>query len=318
MAFERINSDPFALFANIPAELKAHRQWVLWRREERMGKMTKVPHAITGGRASSTNPATWASYDEVVAHYRAHRSRFDGIGFVVTEDDDYVGVDLDHCVDLVTREIDPAIVPIIVRLHSYIEVTPSATGLRIFVRGTLPPKGRKHGNVEMYSEGRFLTMTGDILVGAPTDIAERTAELAVIHEEVFGPQEPERPAPLPMPARYIAANDEEVIERAMNAVNGERFRALWLGNRTGYASDSESDMALASHLVYWCGGDTEWAKDLFRKSGLYRSKWDERRTKDGRTYGDITVAKSLQGVAVVTQKESDRLPKGAFYGGVAI
>ncbi len=314
---------PFVLFANIPAELRQYAQWVCWRREDRLGKMTKVPYsALSGGRASSTNPATWASYAGVLAYYQAHRSRFDGIGFVLSDADPFVGIDLDHVVDIPTGHIAEWCLPVILRCASYSEVSPSGTGIRIFVKGKLPSGGRKHGPLELYESARYLTVTGNTLIGGPATIEERSDQLAIIHREVFGEPEPAMPTPRATPV-FLPANDYELLDRAMNAVNGERFRALWLGNRTGYQSDSESDQALCSHLVYWCNGDTQRADALFRQSGLYRDKWDDRHAADGRTYGQMTIAKALQGLANVTvASKADgtpgALPRGAFFGGVPL
>lgn len=328
-------TDPALFFDSIPQELRNRDQWVCWKLEERMGKLTKVPYSARSGyAASSTNPNTWATFDEAVAHFRAHRSRLNGIGFVLTDADPYVGVDLDHCIDTETAQIEPWALDVLWGLHSYTEITPSTTGLRVFVRGSLPAGGRKKGNFEVYSSGRFLTVTGWAVRCAGhgdyclTDncgpdalplIEERTEELALIHVDVFGlPELP--PTPRPANAAFIAYDDQELIERAMNATNGERFRALWLGNRTGYASDSESDQALCSHLVFWCNGDTQRAGELFRQSGLFRPKWDERHAGDGRTYGHMTLAKALQGLAAVAPAGAGEagLPRGAFFGGVPL
>ncbi len=48
-------------FENIPAELRERDQWVTWK----LINGTKVPfNARTGKAASSTDPATWATFDE--------------------------------------------------------------------------------------------------------------------------------------------------------------------------------------------------------------------------------------------------------------
>jgi len=74
---------------SIPAELRAREQWVLWRFEEREGKRTKVPYrARPIPRARSARPTTtWASFEEAVAA----SSEADGLGFVFTADDPFVG-----------------------------------------------------------------------------------------------------------------------------------------------------------------------------------------------------------------------------------
>jgi primase-polymerase (primpol)-like protein len=60
----------------------------------------------------------------------------------------------------------------------------------------------------------------------------------------------------------------------MSARNGERFRRLWEGDVSEYGSQSEADCALASHLAYWTGGDEARIDALFRRSALYREKWN--------------------------------------------
>lgn len=145
---------------NIPEELRERRQWVVWRREPRGEKVTKVPYcARTGGPASSTDPKTWATFAKALSASR----RFDGVGFVFTAQDPYVGVDLDECRDPETGAVAPWAQEIVDRLHSYTEVTPSGAGVHIICRGALPPGRRKAGQVEMYDSGRFFTMTGDLL-----------------------------------------------------------------------------------------------------------------------------------------------------------
>jgi putative DNA primase/helicase len=81
-------------FDAIPIELRDRPQWVVWRLEERDGKPTKVPYRSDGeGRASSTDPATWGTFDAAVAGSEALAAN--GIGYVFSADDGYVGVDLD-------------------------------------------------------------------------------------------------------------------------------------------------------------------------------------------------------------------------------
>ena len=46
--------------------------------------------------------------------------------------------------------------------------------------------GRKRGNVEMYDEARFFTVTGRPLDGTSPTLEERQAELKALHAEIFG------------------------------------------------------------------------------------------------------------------------------------
>jgi putative DNA primase/helicase len=154
-------------YDNIPAELRELNQWVVWRREERDGKTTKVPYdAKTGSRASSTDPTAWTTIEQAagVAELGA-----DGVGFVFTDDDPYCGVDLDDCRDPATGEIHPAAYRIIRDLESYAEVSPSGAGVHVIVRASLnggrnrTSKTEWGGCYEMYDRARYLTVTGDVL-----------------------------------------------------------------------------------------------------------------------------------------------------------
>src|SRR5215203_1275376 len=81
------------------------RQWLCWRTEERDGKPTKVPFSpLTGEKASTTDPETWADYSEAVKACKEHGCG--GVGFVFTEDDPYGGVDLDKCREPESGEIE--------------------------------------------------------------------------------------------------------------------------------------------------------------------------------------------------------------------
>src|SRR5438445_564404 len=121
---------------SIPDELKARDQWLNWRRAARDGKPTKIPYASkTGVNASVTDPSTWATFEEALAAC----PNYDGAGYVLTPDDPYTGVDLDRCLDPATGKLDPWARSIVDQLHSYTEVSPSGEGVRIFVRGSLPP-----------------------------------------------------------------------------------------------------------------------------------------------------------------------------------
>ena len=147
---------------NIPEELRRRPQWVNWRIEIRDGEETKVPvNPHTGGRASTTEPSTWGTFDEAIAKDPER------LGYVFSEDDPYTGIDLDKCRDPETGEIVDWATKIIEQFNAYTEISPSGTGLHIIVRGKLPGKGNRKGKVEMYDRRRYFTMTGDVLEVSP-------------------------------------------------------------------------------------------------------------------------------------------------------
>jgi putative DNA primase/helicase len=255
---------------NIPAELKERHHFMLWRYEYREGNKspwTKVPYQVNGQRASSTDPNTWATFEDVLEALLAHPGRFDGIGFALSPDDPFVGVDLDHCREPGDGRVEPWAQDIVDRLDSCTEITPSGTGLRIFVQGKLPPEGRKRGNFEVYESGRFLTITGHHVGGTPSEICERQAELEAIHREQFSQPQPSAPAPAPQPCDLP---DSDILDCMFKSRNGDRVRRLWNGDWSGYPSQSEADQALCNNLAFWTGGNSTCVDELFRKSGLYR------------------------------------------------
>ena len=153
---------------NIPDELKQRAQWVTWRAEwdEKKAKWNKPPvNPKTGRNASSTNPVTWGTFQQAIDYYDKHKQNgCGGIGFVFTEADEFAGVDLDHCRDPETGEIEEWAQAIIEKLNSYSEVSPSNRGVKIFVKGKLLA-GKKKGNIEAYNRGRYFTVTGGRING---------------------------------------------------------------------------------------------------------------------------------------------------------
>ena len=175
-----------ANLACLPQALTQRTQWVLWQGVDRLDtvtgliKLNKIPvnaHGLTP--ADTTDARTWSTYQACVdalgvaleewelADPGAYRGG--GLGYVLADDDPYTGIDLDRCVDLATGAVAPWAQTYVDALASYTEITPSGTGLHILVEGSLPPKGRRKGQVEMYDQWRFFTMTGWHLPAHPAD-----------------------------------------------------------------------------------------------------------------------------------------------------
>ena len=116
----------------VPDELKTLRNWVCYRLEERSGetKPTKIPYnPITGDPAKANDPSTWEDFETCVA--AVERNQYDGIGFEFAPP--HVGVDLDHCRDAETGEIEDWAQETINHFNSYTETSPSGTGLHIIM-----------------------------------------------------------------------------------------------------------------------------------------------------------------------------------------
>jgi primase-polymerase (primpol)-like protein len=258
----------------IPKALKQERQWVCWRTEPRDGKQTKAPiDPWTGRYASVSDPATWSDF--ATAYERYEHSVVDGLGFVFTADDPYAGVDIDDGRNPDTGTVEEWAVDVLLRLQSYTEVSPSGTGYHVIVEGTVPNSGNRNGNLEMYDCDRYFTITGDRVPGAPPTIEQRTDVLHNLHREYIAPNTAEHTS-ADTESTEVPVSDAELIEKAMNAANGDKFRVLWQGDTSGYPSHSEADQALCNLLAFWTGGDAHRIERLFEKSGLVRDKWRNR------------------------------------------
>src|SRR5262249_50243063 len=199
-----------------------------------------------------------------------------------------IGVDLDHCFDPSTRQGEPWAVEIIQKMQSYSEFSPSGEGIRIFIKGILPPGTRKKGNIAIYTTGRYFTVTGHRLKNAPAVIETRQEAIDWLFETFL--KEEEKPK-----AERVNGNgawnpsDAELLEKAFAAKNGDKLSRLFDGDVSDYPSPSEADMALCSMLAFWAADETQLDR-LFRRSGLMREKWDEKHGDT--TYGERTISKA--------------------------
>ena len=282
-------------FVNIPQELKNNASFCLWKLEKRRGKPTKVPYNPKNGQLAKTNdPSTFSDFGTAMKAYAM--GGWDGIGYRVSEG---IGaIDIDHCIreDGSLNDVAASILAFLP--DAYFEKSPSGTGLRGFFR--LSPdfaydktvyyiNNRQHG-LEVYLPGttnRFVTVTGDeFRAGTVTRNDEALQNLL----DTFMKRKMQVSNRTVEPCSYLT--DEQVIEHASRSESGDKFKALMDGRwEEGYDSQSDADMALVSILSFWCGNVEEQIDRIFRKSGLYRDKWD-RQTGDS-TYGQITIRNAV-------------------------
>ena len=126
----KINAD------TVPSELKKLKQWVMWKREIRNGKPTKVPYTVNNVPAKADDPATWNSFDACLqALSSTGKYHFSGIGFEFSKTSGITGIDIDHCLNPDTGLIEDWAAEKVRQFNSYAEVSPSGEGLHIFVTG---------------------------------------------------------------------------------------------------------------------------------------------------------------------------------------
>jgi putative DNA primase/helicase len=275
---------------SIPEELKSLRQWVAWRgKPKENGKLDKIPiDPNTGGNASSSNPRTWGTFQEALDAI----STFDlsGVGFVFSESDPYVGIDLDDCLNPENGCLEPWAGDIVQTLQSYCEVTPSGCGLHIIAKGEKPGDSCKKGDVEIYSHARYFTVTGNVLSTELSTIEERQEQIEAFYDRIFAKGRSCTALKNDHVPRILS--DQEIIDILAKGDVREKFNKLWSGDFSDYQSQSEGDLALAGFLARYTR-DSAQIDRLFRASGLIREKWDERHYSDGRTYGEEVIRKAI-------------------------
>lgn len=157
--------------ASIPDALKALRRFVVFRlakKEGKPGKRDKVPYQPEhpSRKASTKEPGTWGTFEKALEVYTTRRA--DGVGFVLTDSESIVAIDLDNCIDA-NGELSETASEIVEALPGYWEISPSGRGLHGIFKGSLPGTDIVNNNsgVEMYGGGsaRFITLTGQLWGG---------------------------------------------------------------------------------------------------------------------------------------------------------
>lgn len=202
----------------IPETLRSLRQWVCWRYVKRGDdKPTKVPFQIDGTPAKSTDPQTWNTLGAVIG-----AAGFDGIGFVFSESDGLIGVDLDNSIDE-SGALKPWASAMVNRFNTYTEVSPSKRGVKLWCRGEYPSVGTgkrrpyKDGAIEMYHKGRYFTVTGDRYNGTPAEIAERQDCVNGLFHKILAP----KPEPASKPRPSATDRCVKYIQQGPDAVSGQ-------------------------------------------------------------------------------------------------
>jgi len=186
------------ILEQIPGALVQRPQWLVWRLESRGGKPTKVPYqAKNGQNGKSNDPSTWSSFD-IAARAVRSSDRYSGVGFAFSEGDGLCGVDLDKCINE-DGEIEPWAQEVIDRFSgSYVELSPSGKGIRVFCFGSPHRcgKGTVEKRIELYdyTSPRYLTVTGQRWSTASPEVTEQQAALDWLHSRFFAQPKTEPPA----------------------------------------------------------------------------------------------------------------------------
>jgi len=265
------------------------RCYVNWRYEKRSGeeKPTKVPKLTSGnGNAKPNDPSTWSTLDEVIQAMSPFSGfGFDGIGIMFTKEKTLLGIDIDHCIQ--NGEVSSEIAAIIEKAQTYTEISPSNTGLHLWLKLTEPLtlERKRSGHFECYTEGRWFTITGNewkasfpVRTVTPLEALEILRMMGYPWKKESGVERKTQTSD------KTPLTDQQLLDRMFKAQNGAKVHFLYDGDTTSYGSHSEADAALCSHLAFWTGKNVTQMERLWLTSPLgARSKTQDREDYRRRT-----------------------------------
>lgn len=285
---------------NALAALAEYPQFIVYRAvpsKDRPGKTEKYPvDHRTAQMCNAQDPATWTSAT-VVSLAATRFGEGHGVGFVLTENDQFFCLDIDNCLLPDGKTWSPLALSLVARLPgAAVEASISGRGLHVWgsYSGPAPTHACRNGEhgIELYTERRFIAFghpdaTGD----ASTDC---TSALASVVSDFFAPS-----GTLSVelaewsdggidPAEDDALLEKMLASKSAASVFGSSasFAQLWNADAEALArafpdtagqrpyDASRADAALAQQLAYWTSNDCERIKRLMLRSGLRREKYD--------------------------------------------
>jgi hypothetical protein len=261
----------------VPEFLTGLDRWVLWREVSRNGRKTKVPFGVTGAQATDvTDKKNWGTYQFCRGALDRARGAWDGPGIVLGDLGDgefLIGLDLDSCLTDGDVLADWAW-PYLSILNTYAEISPSGTGLKLFMRvraveiplirslfsipGDMNGRKKTHGTAddahgpaaEIYLSHRYFTVTGNQWHDAPDEVAIIAFGALTRVEKLFGPREITRAGSDTI--TDATAPDAEALRQKIADTLRERPHIIdrWMGSKAGLADATRSgfDMSLGAML----------------------------------------------------------------------
>ena len=260
------------LRAAVPDEMKKRPNWVVvktwWNAEK--SKYNKRPvncNSDNGEYAESDNPETWTTFDNALKYLKEKGGTT--IAYTLDGKDNISCIDLDRCYDENGQPSALAKEILSKCGKTYVEKSVSGNGLHIFgkTEGMDIRSFSKDGDLEFYQKEHFIAMTGD---GSGYSRLESfdTPEMKELLSRKCEKRE-EWKGVCKGVNGLSTMTDRDVVEKASNAKNGDKFKRLYAGEDL-QNNHSNSDMSLMNLLAYWCNGDKEQMLRIFATSGLFR------------------------------------------------
>ena len=263
------------LWDEIPEYLK-QRQYVLWRNDPEKGK---VPLQINGQYARTNDPSTWASLADAVTSFMLADFTVDGIGTIISGNDDLLGIDIDNCInpDGSYNQVACDVLGAIGKQNAYAEVSPSGTGLKVFLRGKRIDRAYVDHDLglEIYYDKRYFTVTGQAIEGY-TSIPDKPVDVTGIVNKYFPSSSNGATKP--------NGSTTDAFENYVPTVNGWSLEDVRdniltkLDPNVGYSDWLKVGMALhhqGSGAVEWLELFDEWSAQSDKyKQGEPQRKWN--------------------------------------------
>ena len=288
----------------IPDELKQLPKWVLWRAEwnEKQQQFSKVPYSFSGYRASSTNKDTWTIFD-VNNRLNEDNENYNGIGFMLSDDDNYIVLDIDNAIDEHGQIISDLALDM--TEITYCEKSPSGTGLHCFFKGQLPSERKKKRSdldIELYDNARFMTVTGESI--GQSEICDDQDILNNLVERFFKEEQNFETTLTYDPNHKSELSDDEVIDLMLKSKQKDKISDLLKGNyENHFDSPSEAVQSLLHYLAFYTGKNKVQMERIFLNYNNLTDKWDSKRSNS--TWGELELDKAIDNQNEVYKKTSN-------------
>ena len=280
----------------IPEDMKALKRFIGWRKERRKDTVAKLPFSLIDGQGIGWNkPDRWLDFE-------AAKDKNHPLGFVLTEEDHIICVDLDQAiVDGRLTAMAESIVEAFT--GTYMELSQSGQGIHIFCKGNLldnlikPSEG-----IEIYKHNRYIALTGDVGDGSYFPISNQLLDKQEVLDELYKKWTQDKVSIKSQIKDFKSLilsqdgylNDLSLAE-ILDTMEKTNSKARSLINGESITGDhSRDDFIFLVLARNYTDGNPELMKDLFLMTPLNRIGSQEKR-KDDRKYLEY-VDKTLESV----------------------
>lgn len=301
---------------NIPQELKEIAHWVPFKLEWTGSKYTKVPKDFMNGHTMGVTKKysnRFLSFEQALHYYLNSQYQFDGIGFVFTDQNNIMGIDIDDCYSDGTLHDHAR--EILFSSNSYAEFSPSHKGIHIILKGKMGngwrnkvPDKNTGITYEMYDDERYFTFTGTPIIQGRDKILEWEKEKLETIYNKFWASNVKDPAPKTLPTNitYLPPSHEENCKYLKRGMEKDSNLIEMLNGDHRSGDESDDDFALLCKLAFWSNKDQDLMFEAFVNSNYYNSK-DQKHLKkceNRKDYIPRTIQNAIK-ATTETAKEKD-------------